>query len=143
MEYIGRLAELVLCIICLTFVPAGSMMQSYEKQEQNQLTVQAEMFCSKIRQEETLAREEYERFCERLKQWYPNYDFEIMIARKYVMPARKGSTAVGMPVKIFYRTDIEEMLAREEEIVLEGTVFINVSVYGEDDFFYTCGGEVW
>lgn len=143
MEYIGRMAEITLCIICLTLAPAGSMMHNYEKQKQNQLTVQAEMLCGKIRQNGVFAREEYSQFCRMMKRRYPDYAFEIMIARKYVMPVQNSASAAGMPVKILYRTDIEEMLAAGEEIVMEGTVFVSISIYGKDNFFYTCGGEVW
>ena len=143
MDCVGRMAELFLCILCLTLVPAKSILQTRGRQEQNQIEVRAEQFCGRIKQEKSLTRSDYEHFKE-IFRVCPDYDFELTVARRYVMPVAitDKNAQNGIPVKLLYRPELEEEFSDREEISLRG-VFINISVYGKDGYFYTCGGEVW
>ncbi len=144
MEYIGRMVEVLLCIICLTLVPAGNMLKICEQQKENVLQVHMERFYAKIRGERCLTKQAYGHWKETVGQYGANTTFELMVARKYVMPAQQeGGAGYGMPVKILYRAEIEEMLLAEGMILLDGTVFINISVYSGEELLCSCGGGIW
>ncbi|MDE7326102.1 MAG: hypothetical protein K2N63_07495 [Lachnospiraceae bacterium] len=139
MDCIGRMAEIFLCILCLTLIPAGNALKTCQNREKNAAEIQAERFYWQIRQEKSLKAEDYAQFKKFFSQ-FPDYRFELTVARRYVMPA--GRTPKGFPVKIMYRVELEEKLYGKEEIFLGGNVFVNISIYGKDGYFYTCGGEV-
>lgn len=141
MEYVGRMAELLLCVICLTLVPAGHMLAEVERQKENALEVHAERFYAGMRQGGGLTRGAYGQFAALVREYEPDGGFELMLARRYVMPTgTKGEP--GMPVRILYRTDIEEILFKEGEIALDGSAFISIMLYGKDGLSYCCGGGI-
>ena len=146
MEYIGRMVEIVLCMICLTLVPVKNMQKIWEQQKENTLHVHTERFCAKIKENGCLTKEVYWQLGEMVERYDANATFELMIARRYLMPAQQEGGAgygYGMPVKILYRAEIEEMLLEEGTMVLDGMVFISISIYGRDGMLYSCGGEIW
>ena len=105
--------------------------------------VRAERFYQKIRQEEGLKAEEYGQF-EKFFWHFPDYNFELSVARRYVMPAKSSGdgTFDGLSVKILYREELEQMLCAGGEIFFGEDAFINISIYGKDGYYYTCGGGI-
>ncbi len=143
MECMGRMAEILICIVCLTIVPAKSMLQLYGQQRENVAGVEAERFYAGLLREGRLTKEAYGQFQEIMGQRCGDKSFEVMVARRYVMPAgEKGGASAGFPVKILYRADLEEIFQKTDELVFEGTVFVSVSIYDKDGLLYVCGGEV-
>ena len=59
-----------------------------------------------------------------------------------MLPANAEEVENRLPVKIWYREELEEEFCFAEEIILEDT-FFNLSIYGKDGYVYPCGGEVW
>lgn len=141
MDCVGRMAEILLCILCLTLIPAMDVLQNHRSRERNYIEVQAEEFCGRIKQEKCLKKVEYERF-KTLLSSCPDYDYEFSVARRYVLPVGMEERQDRLLVKIKYREELEEELRFVEEIVLED-VFIHLSLYGKDGYVYPCGGEVW
>lgn len=143
MECMGRMVGLLLCVICLTIVPANDMLRLYDGQQGNVIEVETERFYAGLLRQGSLTKEAYGQFQERMEGICGAKSFELMLARRYVMPAG-GETAAspGLPMKILYRADLEEMFLETDEIVLEGSVFVSIAVYGRDGLLYGCGGEV-
>ena len=142
MECMGRMTGIFLCVICLTLVPAGHMLADVEKQKANVLEMQAERFYAGMRQGRRITREAYGQFEDMVKEYCPDGSIELMLARRYVMPVQEGGSS-GIPMRILYREDVEGLLLKEGEIVLDETVFISIRLYGKNGLSYCCGGGIW
>ena len=141
MDCVGRMAEILLCILCLTLIPATDILQNNKSRERNYIEVRTEELYGRIKQEKRLPKAEYERF-KTLLASCPDYDYELSVARRYVLPVNAEEAENHLPVKIWYREELEEEFCFAEEIILEDA-FFNLSIYGKDGYVYPCGGEVW
>lgn len=143
MECMGRLAGLLLCIVCLTIVPAKSMLRLCDERQKNVAEVRAKRFYAGLLREGSLTKEAYGQWKELMGEIDGVERFELMFARRYVMPAgEKGGASPGLPMKILYRADLEEMFLETDKFVLDGSIFVSISIYGRNGLLYSCGGEV-
>ncbi len=141
MDCVGRMVEILLCILCLTLIPATSILQNNKSRERNYIEMRAEELYGRVKREKCLQKTEYERF-KNLLAACPDYDYEFAIAKRYVLPVGMEEIENRLSVKIKYWEELEEEFCFAEEIVLED-VFFHISLYGKDGYVYPCGGEVW
>ncbi len=85
MDCVGRMVEILLCILCLTLIPATSILQNNKSRERNYIEMRAEELYGRVKREKCLQKTEYERF-KNLLAACPDYDYEFAIAKRYVLP---------------------------------------------------------
>lgn len=83
----GRWINIVLCILCLTIIPAGSQAVQWREQLEYYLISETELLKYKIRQKGALTIEDYQQYRNIFEKLAGEYDFDIAVARSYVMPA--------------------------------------------------------
>ncbi len=153
MEVFGRWISIMLCILQLTIMPAKILTMELNKQVEEYLISVTERFFCRVQRSGNLSLKAYEEYQEIIEKFMGSYDFDIRYAVVYYEPypmedpleQEFWEEEKGLPLNIFYRTQIEQELVEQGQILFaKGDVFqIFVKAAAREEIVCICGGEVW
>lgn len=126
----------MICILCLTVVPVQGRMTLWREELENYLIAETDLLKYKIQRKGELTREDYQEYQSIFDNLAGDYEFGIVIARRYVMPA-DDALLMGEAVE----TPADDVLLMEKPMETELRFSIQIQEGGEKDELLTAEPE--